>query len=662
MTTLASNLSPLLVGSRTGATIARRLARATASPQSLLKSGAELRSPSSAPARRFLGTHLTTQEMTLTHAFLLRRGILETAARDQLAHDLATLLEVRYGLAEERGELTDEQILEHLVAPVLAPAPVRDRPWFYVALTLLIAIVTMGLRAVALSRSYEIHVDEITYLRLAQGVADHLQLRLYGQPFYLHPPAFFFLEGAYLRLLPQPADLIQQIYAVRPINVALAGICAALLFGLGRRLGGLSAGLTAAAIFALDPFVIRMNSRNFIETSAVLWVVAGYALLLQPLRNEAGVSRLSTRRTVAVGVLFGLGLLSKDMVTFITVLPLLAACVLHCSIPRRTAAGIAAVMYLTYLPYPLIAIAVGDGPAFLAAKTSGLERLSGLVKITGFRPGGPSFVQAIVADLQQLGTTYAIIALGALAVVVLLVAGGAARRMLALWAASAYVLLAYSVAFGTLEEQFFYFLVVPAILAIAVASSWLLRAVQPWRRPLRVGAAALFILYVGWAGDIWVTVHTTPDNGYEAVRSYLLANVPQRTAIGATADVSQFLLDEYTTGLWTTQDELRAHQAQYVLMSSRLVDTGYAIGTPDMFNWVEQHGTLVFAFNGPTDGTLGLYRLPDRWWVPQAIDGRTLADESAATQAMFQAVWGSQAPAEWVAQHNAALSSSSGPG
>ena len=41
---------------------------------------------------------------------------------------------------------------------------------------------------------------------------------------------------------------------------------------------------------------------------------------------------------------------------------------------------------------------------------------------------------------------------------------------------------------------------------------------------------------------------------------------------------------------------------------------------------------------------------------PAATDGRRLSDESSSTQAMFTAVWGSQAASEWVREHNAALS------
>jgi uncharacterized cupredoxin-like copper-binding protein len=39
-----------------------------------------------------------------------------------------------------------------------------------------------------------------------------------------------------------------------------------------------------------------------------------------------------------------------------------------------------------------------------------------------------------------------------------------------------------------------------------------------------------------------------------------------------------------------------------------------------------------------------------------AMDGQSLASQSAATQSMFTAVWGDRAALEWVREHNAALS------
>jgi DNA-binding beta-propeller fold protein YncE len=51
----------------------------------------------------------------------------------------------------------------------------------------------------------------------------------------------------------------------------------------------------------------------------------------------------------------------------------------------------------------------------------------------------------------------------------------------------------------------------------------------------------------------------------------------------------------------------------------------------------------------------GVMAQPGPGGEPTANDGRRLSGETAATQAMFSAVWGSQAAGEWVREHNAAL-------
>jgi Bacterial Ig domain len=46
---------------------------------------------------------------------------------------------------------------------------------------------------------------------------------------------------------------------------------------------------------------------------------------------------------------------------------------------------------------------------------------------------------------------------------------------------------------------------------------------------------------------------------------------------------------------------------------------------------------------------------------PTARDGRRLSGETPETQAMFNAVWGSQAAQEWVTEHNAAIGAAPAP-
>lgn len=578
---------------------------------------------------------------------------------------------------------------------LVQPAPVRRWPHRRVRasaswlrrlllplLALLVGIVSFGLRAINLGRSYDIFIDEITYLRIAQGVAATGQVKLYGKTFYLHPPAFFFIEAAYLRLLDLSSAMIQQVYAVRYLNVGFASLSAIALFLLGRRVAGYGAGLVAATLFALDSFIIKMNSFNLLDTSAMFWVLAGYWIIVPALddtrvprslsellaasqvRAQQARSRLVRRcwraialvgavterqmlrfgrsielvepqagqalplwRSSAAGLAFGLALLTKDMTAFLTILPLIGCFVFNWLLARRTAVWIGATICLTYAAYPLTVALVGDWQNFADQKLRGLQRLSGAVKITGLnRHGGPTLLETLIARLDQFGTTYALIGLGALAMLILLLYGSAAGRLLGLWTASAYALLAYCILFGTLEEQFFYFLVLPSLLATACAGTMLRRdglIGGRWRGLLVRGTTALVLLFVGWSSYHWYTSHTTADNGYEQVLSFLEQQVPIDSRVAATSETAQFLLEEYKSapfGSWHTLEELQAGAPDYLLVTPHTLAWNHGDAATPLLSWINRYGEPVFTFRGKSDSLLVLYRLPKD--ALRAIDAR----------------------------------------
>ena len=530
----------------------------------------------------------------------------------------------------------------------------------------LIAILTFGLRAVNLTRSYDIHVDEAIYLGLSESVAEHLRLEFFGGPFYLHPPTFFFLEAAYLKVVQPSGELVHLIHTVRYLNLALAGLSAALLFLIGHAVAGWRGGAAAAVGFMIDPFVIRMNSVNLLDTCAITWVLVGHYLVLSLDTRAGRVGAIArprhTWRVGAAGVAYGLALLSKDMTAPLTLLPLGVCFCLGWALPRRISALIGAIAVLTYATYPLTIAAAGDWEAFQNQKLHGLARFVGLVHETGFKQaGGPSFLQAIVANLEQYVTTYAMIGSGLVAIGTLLALGGTKPRLVATWTACAYALLAYSIAQGTLEEQFFYFLVVPSILATALAATLLFQPLPPesgalhphepapvaargeadgpgesrrcaaraqalqarlakegrraWAR-VRSGTlasiAVVGLAFTLWSGYIWVRVHFTPDNGYERLVAFLRHADPggERTAVTSTS--AAIILVGHVRGSVASPDDVRANHIEYLELSTKNVENHYGEPSPEFYAWIIQHGEPVFAFRGRSYGTLVVYRLADR--------------------------------------------------
>lgn len=481
-------------------------------------------------------------------------------------------------------------------------------------LCVLVAGAAFGLRATHLAASWDIHVDEITYLRISENVAEHLRVELYGEPFYLHPPAYFFLQAGFLKLLAPEGDTVSQIYLMRYLNVGLAALSAVLIFLIGARVAGRWAGVGAALMFALEPFAVRINSQTLLETSATFWVLVGFALLTHHVARPRVGWRSRGVVILLAGAAFGLALLTKEKVALVTLLPLLLCFVLGRPLSRLTAFWTATVALLTYAVYPLTVLWVGDGAPFAEAKFSGLARFVGAVKITGFkRDGGPSFVDALFANFAAYGVAYALVGTGLLALLVLFRYPNRPRSLLATWLVSAYAMLSFSVVFGTLEEQFFYYLIIPSMIATAAAAALLLRATElrSTYMVLYAGFAVLAATFVGWTSKVWYDIHLVPSNGNERMLDYLQANVPPGSRISTTTEESQFLVEGYRTGIWTTPEVLALNGAQYVVLSTRQTENGYGFATPELSAWLGANGVRVFSAPSRTYGELILYRLAD---------------------------------------------------
>ena len=482
------------------------------------------------------------------------------------------------------------------------------------ATIVLVGVATFVLRAVRLDVSWDIFVDEISYLRISQSVAQNLEVSLYGNTFYLHPPAYFLPRRGVHQALSPTGDLIHQIYDVRYVSVVLAALTAVVLFGIGRHLAGWPAGAAAAVVFALEPYVIKMNSRNYLDTAAMLWVVLGYYVLFSTITEEK--RRLPLWRLLAAGFLFGLGLLNKDMIAFATLLPLAVCFFTGWAMYRLQSMLVGVVALLTYLPYPLTVYAIGDWNDFSFQKFRGLSRLAGLIDETGFnQENGPSFVGAVLANLREFVSTYALLATGSLSVLILFFFfAGAAKRLLLAWTASTYALLAYVVLFGTLEEQFFFFLIIPSILATTVTATLVLETRELnvlVQRALLATTIVLAAAFLSWTGYVWVQVHFHPDNGYERIAAGL-REIPEEYSVGASNDTTQFVMRDLRVSdeLYRSVDEVRADELDYIIISSKLVEQGYG-PSPKFYRWVTTHGKLTHGFVGRSFGLLGIYRLPE---------------------------------------------------
>jgi 4-amino-4-deoxy-L-arabinose transferase-like glycosyltransferase len=503
---------------------------------------------------------------------------------------------------------TPHDLGDHRVDGGRVTAPVPGRRAEAVLAAVILALVAMTLRLFHLHTAYDIQVDEITYLRISESVASSLRTELYGQAFFLHPPLFFYIEAAWLHLFPPTGNVVEDILVVRALNVLFAGGTAALLFLTAWRLAGMTGGAVAAGVFALDPFMIKITSWNMLEASTVFWVLLGLAVIILAAGPEGQLSR---RAALLAGLAFGLGLLSKEESAFICLLPCCAWMVIGSRSARRLLLTLGAAV-LTYSVYPVVTAMNGGLGGYLSAKLTGAARLVGIIQESGFHePGNQSFLAAVADRASEFGATYLIIGLGVLATGFLWRKGGRDNRLLAAWMGSAMLLLSYALAFGTLEEQMFYLLVVPSALAIGVAVPQLL---QHWSGRRRHGLVRGTVLAVGLvfaivAVTVWCQTHLVPDNGYETLVAWLDAHLPVGTPVSVAPQAPAFLMSQQQTGQWLTPSDLARHRAQYVVTSTTEVSEGYVPDSGAFFRWVRDHSQVVFSFPGRIHGTIVVYRL-----------------------------------------------------
>jgi Dolichyl-phosphate-mannose-protein mannosyltransferase len=514
--------------------------------------------------------------------------------------------------------------------PSRPPVPGR-RPGLSRRLTALVAaaagLLTLVIRLALHGNSFDLFGDEVIYSALGRSVVDGGFPSFYG-PFFLHGPAFFYLEAGWARLYGTslsgvslariPSDLIALIYEMRTLNAVIAAATAVVLVLLGTRVASLWSGAAAGLLFALDPFCIRQNDRVLLETALMLWVMLGYLVFTTLI--DRPLSRGSAARAVLAGLFFGFAVLTKDEGALLTLLPLLAAIVLRWGPDRRLTLITIVTIVDVYVAYVTAVAGNGYFRLLWRAKTAGIARMLGVIQTSGFHSsGGGSLKSRLFEEANFFGTTYLLLAVAVVAALVLLRRGGNQQRMLGLLYCAAGVTLAYAVGLGTLEEQELYLLIVPSLLIIPVAVTVLRQGRKRPSTPRKRGMAwtavpaSALVLILGINLSTAVQWMRQPDDGFARLAQYVTAHVPAGTAIGAIqGDIeSPYALGaNYNVGYWDTSAALTRAHARYVVVEWGPVEEGYSDETPAQVRQLVAHGTVVFSFDGRTYGDLELYQLP----------------------------------------------------
>jgi 4-amino-4-deoxy-L-arabinose transferase-like glycosyltransferase len=484
-------------------------------------------------------------------------------------------------------------------------ASLARSPGALLAVVLAVVVATATLRLYHLRTAYELFLDEAIYARIGQNVATHLDVSFSQVHFYLHPPLYFLLEGGFGRWfsLSSSLDPIAVIDGMRILNVLFAAGSAALVVAIVARISGLRWALVAGIAYALDPFIVRFDSRVLLETSAVFWILMAIALLV----TATSVEALGRWRLIAIGMACGLSLLTKETAAPLFMVLLVLGIVRANPLPRRSASLILATALLTYAPYPLTAFAIGDGGEFVDQKLSGVLRMVGLRQETGFNaPGAPSFVSRVMANLSTFSPSYVLIFAGFCAIPFLLRSTVVRERIIGFVTLGGFALLSYQIAIGTLEEQMFYYLVVPSLLA--VASTQRLMSTRLDRRRRRMFGVATALVLAG-SSLVWWQIHTEPDDGVRQTVRWVEQTAQPGDVVAPLVDTSQLLVTGHRLVVDGRFSVLRRERVRWVLTSSLQVEQGYGVARPDLIRILRRQATVAFQVRDRSSGTITVWRI-----------------------------------------------------
>lgn len=476
---------------------------------------------------------------------------------------------------------------------------------------LVLVVAAFGFRAIGLTTSFELWVDEMLYAELGASVARGELPNLPDGPFFLHPPGFFIVEAIAIHLFGITGDSTELVFQLRWVSAFCGALSVGLIFLILRRPVGTTAAFVAGVLAVFEPFVLRNNSRVFLETTAVLAVLVGIALVVDHLGREP--EQRSRRRLAAAGLAMGYGVLSKDVLFVCTVPPVLVAVAWRRTVPPRDAAvlvGTAAVPYTVYL---VVLAVAGELGGWWTAKSQGALRMLGFVQSTGFNaPNAPSLVDRVLAQLGSFGTSYVLLLVCPVAGVLAALSARPARRYLGLVALMMGLFGVYSAAFGTFEEQYGYPVMIAGILAAAVSAVELAERFPRFRRAIAVTCVA----FTAAAAIFGIRAEATADDGFLRVRDWMRVNLPADARVGVTNGTGEWAFGhDPRFGVWASLPDLAENGASYVLTQSLPTNLGYGYARPELLPWLAANAMPKIAVTGPTNGVTTL------WFIdPEALE------------------------------------------
>jgi len=500
-----------------------------------------------------------------------------------------------------------------------------------------LAVFCVGVAGVALlyniRTSPDVLFDEAAYTFAAKQVALGWHLTLGDEPLFVHPPLMFLLQAAWLRFTGHASGALAPAIRSARLLAASTGVVDVLLItGLAYRLANGASPRrrrvvtgVIAVVAALDPVLTRYDRQDVIEPYALciglLTLHAAWAL-----RERGAFAYVSV-----TGLLGGLALLTNEItVCLIAVPPLFALLERNRSLLRRSAAalGIAVAFLGLFLLWAADLDLTGS---FVAIQTATLRRLIGLVQISGLNVPGVSLIGALLHSIETYSSSYIVLAAGFVALVWCWSrTNTTAGNFLVAWLTASYAFGAYIVAIGTLNEQFFVYLLPASIvgtvlLADALLAGWVRRTghrrAAPTGNPARVSwrpratAAAGFAVLVGLSTVSWLTNYGSASDGVVLMDQFIGTRLPACAAVNASGDEEKYsyLLNGRSFTYFSVGPAALADGVHYFILSPNDAAEDDGDMSPALASWITSHGRRIADFPS------AVYKTVQLWYVPASV-------------------------------------------
>ena len=219
---------------------------------------------------------------------------------------------------------------------------------------MVIGVVALLTRLVALTTSNDIFIDEITYTNIARNLAHGHGVTLYGQPFFLHPPAVFGLFALVILVFGLHGSTESVIFSLRHVDVVIGSCVCLLTYLLVERAAARWVAVVAALLIAIDPLIITYDSRVMLEAPTQLAMVSVFLFLALAAGSPGATSDRrwlgSNRRRwlIAAGVVAATVFCMKETFGLVLGLALVILVVTGWIVSRREAAVVLALGLIGY--------------------------------------------------------------------------------------------------------------------------------------------------------------------------------------------------------------------------------------------------------------------------------------------------------------------------